>query len=89
VLDAQNSYYNASLLAKTARFASRFAEYRLLAATGTLLTTMGIRPPQQAEAYARTEYKVPPALATETYRRVPSRQSDTPPMDLLAPVKTP
>jgi adhesin transport system outer membrane protein len=89
VLDAQNTYYNASILAKTARFAARFAEYRLLAATGQLLRTMEVRPPQQAEAYARTEYNVPPALATETYRRVPSRQSDEAPMDLLAPVKTP
>jgi adhesin transport system outer membrane protein len=89
VLDAQNTHYNAAILAKTARFAARFAEYRLLAATGTLLRTMEVRPPQQAEAYARTEYNVPPALATETFRRVPSRQSDEPPMDLLAPVKTP
>jgi adhesin transport system outer membrane protein len=89
VLDAQNTHYNVSILAKTARFAARFAEYRLLAATGTLLRTMGIHPPQQADAYARTEYNVPPALATETFHRVPSRQSDEPPMDLLAPVKTP
>jgi adhesin transport system outer membrane protein len=89
VLDAQNTHYNTAILAKTARFAARFAEYRLLAATGTLLRTMQIRPPQQAEAYARTEYNVPPVQETETYRRVPSRQSDTAPMDLLAPVKTP
>ncbi len=89
VLDAQNTHYNAAILAKTARYASRFAEYRILTATGTLLSSMNLPAPQQTEAYARAAFDVPPPQPTETYRRVPSRQSDVPPMDLLAPIKKP
>ncbi|WP_082909613.1 TolC family outer membrane protein [Sinorhizobium glycinis] len=87
VLGAQNARFNANVLAKTAQYAALFAEYRLLAATGQLLSTMQIKAPAQAEAYARQEFNVSEAPATETYRRMPSRQTNDLPLDLLAPIR--
>ncbi|MCY1304626.1 type I secretion outer membrane protein, TolC family [compost metagenome] len=87
VLGAQNSRFNVSVLAKTSQYAALFAEYRLLAATGQLLSTMQIKAPAQAEAYARNEFNVPDTPPTETYRRVPSRQTNDLPLDLLAPIR--
>ena len=87
VLDAQNTRFNVGVLAATAEYAALFAEYRLLASTGQLLTTLGVTPPNQADAYARAEFNVPPTAATETYARMPSRQVNELPMDLLAPVR--
>ena len=74
------------MLSKTARYASRFAEYRLLAATGTLLNSLGLSARGQSEAYARKEFNVPETNDTETDRRVPSRQVNDVPMDLLSPI---
>jgi adhesin transport system outer membrane protein len=87
VLGAQNSRYTVNVLAKTAEYAARFAEYRLLAATGTLLTTMNLKPAKQSDAYARKEFGVPATAPTETYRRQPSRQVNSVPLDLLAPIR--
>jgi len=86
VLGAQNSRYTVNVLAKTAEYASRFAEYRLLAATGTLLSTMHLQAAKQSTAYARTEFKVPETPPTETYTRAPSQQVNELPLDLLAPL---
>lgn len=87
VLDAQNTRFNTAVLSDTARFASLFAEYRLLAATGELLRTMNITPPKQADAYARGEFNVPATADTETYARTPSQQENNLPFDILAPVR--
>lgn len=87
VLGAQNSRYTVNILAKTAEFAARFAEYRLLAATGTLLSTMNLQAAKQSDAYARKEFNVPETAPTETYRRLPSQQVNDLPLDLLAPIK--
>ena len=87
VLDAQNTRFNTAILSDTARFASLFAEYRLLAATGELLKTMNITPPKQADAYARGEFNVPATADTETYARTPSQQENNLPFDILAPVR--
>ena len=87
VLDAQNTRFNTATLSNTAAFASLFAEYRLLAATGQLLKTMNLAPAKQAEAYARTEFNVPATADTETYARTPSQQANDLPFDLLAPVR--
>ncbi|MEP9387692.1 TolC family outer membrane protein [Mesorhizobium sp. KR9-304] len=87
VLDAQNTRFNTATLADTARFASLFAEYRLLAATGELLKTMDITAPKQADAYARGEFDVPETAETETYARTPSQQENDLPFDILAPVR--
>jgi outer membrane protein, adhesin transport system len=53
VLDAQNTRYNVQVQAETASFAARFAEYRLLAATGSLLAYLDVTAPKQSDAYAR------------------------------------
>ncbi|THF55011.1 TolC family outer membrane protein [Ollibium composti] len=87
VLDAQNTRFNTATLADTAVFASLFAEYRLLAATGQLLRTEGITPPKQAKAYARTEFAVPETADVETFARTPSEQTNDLPLDILAPVR--
>ncbi len=87
VLDAQNTRYNVKVLARTADYASLFAEYRLLASTGQLVKTMKLTPAKQADAYARAEFDVPATQPTETYARTPSRQVNDLPMDLLAPLR--
>jgi adhesin transport system outer membrane protein len=87
VLGAQDSRFNVDILSMTAQYASLFAEYRLLAATGQLLKTLGIPSPQQSEAYARQEFNVPPPPPTETFARVPSRQTNDLPFDLLSPIR--
>jgi adhesin transport system outer membrane protein len=87
VLDAQNTKYNTSVLAVTAEYASLFSQYRLLAATGTLLKTLKLVPARQSDAYARAEFNVPITAPTETYKRTPARQFNDLPMDLLAPIR--
>jgi adhesin transport system outer membrane protein len=87
VLDAQNTRFNTATLADTAVYASLFAEYRLLAATGQLLRTEGINPPKQAKAYARTEFGVPETADVETFARTPSEQTNDLPLDILAPIR--
>ncbi|UJQ95777.1 TolC family protein [Mariluticola halotolerans] len=61
VLDAQNTRYNVQVLARTASYSARFAEYRLMAATGTLLSYLGLAGPEQATAYAREMLHTPSA----------------------------
>jgi outer membrane protein, adhesin transport system len=53
VLDAQNTRYNLQVLNETAQFTIRFAEYRLMAASGLLLKFMGLKAPNESDAYAR------------------------------------
>jgi adhesin transport system outer membrane protein len=69
LLDAQNTRYNANVLKETAEFATRYAEYRVLASMGRLLPTLGLRVPSQAEAYGRQEAGVPPTADAETLPR--------------------
>lgn len=59
VLDAQNTRYNLQVIQETATYSQRFAEYRLLAASGTLLDHLGVVVPVQSDAYARTQFNVP------------------------------
>ena len=86
VLDAQNTRYNVTVLAKTSQYAAVFEEYRILAATGSLARSLGAAAPEQAQAYARQEFNVPQA-ADPDYRRLPSRQVKDLPLDLLAPIR--
>ncbi len=81
VLDAQNSRFNSAVLRDTAVYAARFADWRLLAATGTLLDTLSLSAPEQAVAIAREEVGVPPTPPAETYRR--TKPADGAPLDLL------
>ncbi|MFW6076558.1 MAG: TolC family outer membrane protein [Hyphomicrobiales bacterium] len=69
LLDAQNARVNAEIAVWTAEAAVQLAEYRILAATGELLPTLGVAPPPQAEPYARARAQVPPAPPPETLQR--------------------
>lgn len=69
VLDAQNTRFNAAVLTETARYATLFAEYRISAATGTLVASLGLKAPPEADAYARAGASVPPTPEAETYPR--------------------
>jgi outer membrane protein, adhesin transport system len=69
VLDAQNTRFNAAVLTETARYAALFAEYRISAATGTLVASLGLKPPAESDAYARAAATVPPTPDAETYPR--------------------
>lgn len=55
VLEAQNGRFNAAMLAAASRYASLFADYQLLAASGELLHSLGLTPPAQATANARAK----------------------------------
>lgn len=48
ILDAQNESIGAEIDLATARYAERFAEYRILAVCGMLLPTLGVTPPEEA-----------------------------------------
>ncbi|MBU0584821.1 MAG: TolC family protein [Alphaproteobacteria bacterium] len=87
VLDAQNTRFNTTTRADTASYAALFAEYRLLAATGQLLSSMNVAPAKQSDAYAKNEFNVPPTAPTETHARTPSQQANDLPFDLLAPIR--
>ncbi|WP_117194794.1 TolC family outer membrane protein [Rhizobium terrae] len=87
VLDAQNTRFNTSILAETARFAALFAEYKILAASGTLLQSMKLKPVGQAQTYARNEFAVPGGVKNPGYVELDSRQKADMPMDLLAPIR--
>ncbi|HWA60442.1 MAG TPA: TolC family protein [Caulobacteraceae bacterium] len=69
VLDAQNTRYNSQVLRETARFAELFAEYKILASTGTLLDTLGVTRPADAQANARQTFNTPPTPPAETMER--------------------
>ncbi len=59
VLDAQNTRYNVQVLYETSQFSVRFAEYRLMAASGLLLKFLNLAAPDQSEAYARELLETP------------------------------
>jgi adhesin transport system outer membrane protein len=54
---------------ETAAAAVAFAEYRILAATGTLLATLDIEAPPQSDPYARPQAGVPPTPPAPTMSR--------------------
>jgi adhesin transport system outer membrane protein len=69
LLDAQNSKFSLQIAVETAAAATLFAEYRIFAATGTLLQKMAIKEPPAADAYARAQANVPPTPPAETMPR--------------------
>ncbi|KQV68056.1 TolC family outer membrane protein [Rhizobium sp. Root1220] len=87
VLDAQNTKFNTKVLADTARLASQFAEYKILAASGNLLQTMKLKPVEQAKEYARQDFGVPASVANPGYVELDSHQKPGMPLDLLAPIR--
>lgn len=71
VLDAQNTRFNVQVLSKTAEYSSRFAEYRLMAATGSLLGYLNLSAPRQADAYGRDMLGTPLEEDTPIRNRKP------------------
>lgn len=70
VLDTQNAKLNAEVQVASAEAAVKFANYRVLAAIGELLHSLGIAPPKEVVAYARDEHRRYPATPdAETERR--------------------
>ncbi len=75
VLDAQNNRFNAAVLVAASQYASLFADYQLLAASGDLLRGLNLSPPPQAEAIARGQNGVPTTAPAEIDGRYsPARQ---------------
>ncbi|PST61659.1 channel protein TolC [Rhizobium sp. SEMIA4064] len=87
LLDAQNTRFNTEVLAKTADVASLFAEYKILAASGSLLSTMKLKPVDQATPYARDQFAVSSNTADPGYTKYDSHQKPGLPMDLLEPIR--
>jgi len=72
VLDAQNTRYNVQIRRETARLATNFAEYRILAAANLLLTSLDVTTSGGTNAYARDRFKVGPTPPAELdARRLP------------------
>ncbi|MBK0326616.1 TolC family protein [Rhodobacteraceae bacterium F11138] len=59
ILNTQNALFQAQVNLENARSLETYIRYRLLAATGTLLTAMGIEPPEDATNYARQFQNAP------------------------------
>ena len=69
-------------------YASLFAEYRLLAATGQLLKTLGHLARQAVGRLCPRRVRTcRRPRTTETYARTPSQQENDLPFDILAPVR--
>jgi adhesin transport system outer membrane protein len=75
LLNAQNTLYNVQVLVETARSAISFAEYRIVAANGNLVATLGQTPPVESNAYARMNADVP---AKPTYESLEPRLPPAP-----------
>ncbi|WP_343504917.1 TolC family protein [Alloyangia pacifica] len=69
VLNTQNAYVRAQAELINARSLSTYIDYRVLAASGVLLATLGIEPPEDAKPYARDQVGAPPVAAAETQDR--------------------
>lgn len=65
VLDAQNTRYNVQILRETARYSVMFAEYRVLAASGTLLDFLKVSVDGSAVADTRSVFDVQSWQASE------------------------
>ncbi len=75
LLNTQNTRFNTQVTVATARNALTLAEYRVLAANGTLLDVLHVKPPEQSDAYARPEERVPDTPEGETDRRYEPRRT--------------
>ncbi len=81
LLDTQNTLFSAEITISTAATAVKFAEYRLLAATGNLLKVMRVKPNSASKAYARKQANVPKTPPAETMKRYsPNRTGELGPL---------
>jgi adhesin transport system outer membrane protein len=70
LLDTQNTRFAAQVAVATSDAAARFADYRMLAATGDLLKTVGIARAAQSRPYARQDANVPETPSPDSFNRV-------------------
>lgn len=75
LLDTQNTRFNTQVSVQTAKAALDLAEYRVLAASGILLSTLQIEAPSQSDGYARSQQGVPPTPEGETEKRYQPNRS--------------
>ncbi len=81
VLDAQNSKFSEQIAVETSAAATLFAEYRIFAASGTLLKVLAVQEPAAADAYARPQAKVPPTPSVQSMPRyAPTRDGTLGPL---------
>lgn len=73
LLDTQNTRFNLQTAIATSDAAVKFADYRLLASTGSLLRTIGVAPVSQARPYARKDANSPETLPPDAYTRTDPR----------------
>lgn len=70
VLDAQNTRFNTQVRLETSRFSQLFAQYQILAATNTFLSTLNVAPGTGAGMNERERFDYGPSKPAETdYRR--------------------
>jgi len=69
ILNAQEDLFQSQSALITAQSSDKYANYRLLAATGQLLAAMGLEPRREAKAKLRDIENVPPTPAAETEKR--------------------
>ena len=86
VLSAQATRFDSEIEARTARYASIFAEYQILASVGGLTYALQTEVPEQTDAYARIEFGVQSVgdVLPPNFKRLPSRQVAGDPFDLLS-----
>jgi len=81
LLDAQNSKFAVQISTETANASTLLSEYRVLAATGTLLRTMSVKQSPQARPYARPQADVPPTPSVNSMPRyAPTRDGSLGPL---------
>ncbi len=73
VLNTQASLFEAQADLVSARSLEVYSEYRLLAASGRLLATLGIVPPEDAIVYATAAQNAPPVGAADTQEQFDAR----------------
>ena len=81
LLDAQNGKFAVQIQAETANASTMLSEYRILAATGSLLRTMAVKQSPEAKAYARPQADVPPTPPVNSMPRyAPTRDGSLGPL---------
>lgn len=69
LLDTQNTRFSVQVAIATSDAAVKFSDYRLLASTGDLLRSIGVRAPVETKPYARRDHNVPDTPSPESFDR--------------------
>ncbi len=73
LLDTQNTRFSVQVAIATSDAAVRFGHFRILAATGNLLRTIGVPEPAESRTYARKDANVPETPSPDSFDRVEPR----------------